>query len=325
VFCRFPARPDDNESILNFSRHAGGLQHRQSSTSARIALAGAIGVGFALLMVQRLQRADAAEPDLMQTLVAEDATLNNNLMPLAADWDKSREGRHTAWGFGLEKQLSERLGMTIDGQYDFWSPREQQSGTGFGNVDLQLKYVFLKLPEEDFAFALAPALSLPTNSHLGADPSYVEADITLAWGGRLGQLPNVGLTGYLRALEIQGDLGYSRLFDSKGSGQFFFDPVLDYSMPYLNYATAGTVSVWLRYFCPFIELNLDQPVGSGDGRPSDLFLMPGLALLAETYQASVGTQIALNHGTARDEQVAVVASILIFMDVIDPRFAWTPF
>jgi hypothetical protein len=85
---------------------------------------------------------------------------------------------------------------------------------------------------------------------------------------RLGRSPNSGLTGYLRALEIQGDIGYSHTFDSKGSGAFFFDPVLDYSMPYLNYATAGAVSVWLRYFCPFIEVNLDHPVGSGEDRPS---------------------------------------------------------
>jgi hypothetical protein len=205
----------------NLRGRAWVLHDRRSRTNAAKASAAVIAVGFALLILQGPDRVDAAEPDLMQTLAAEDATLNNEFIPLAADWVKTRQGRQTVSGFGLEKQLSERLGLTIAGQYDFWSPRQQHSSTGFGNVGLQLKYVFLRLPEEDFAFALAPGLSLSTNSQLGTEPRYVDADITLAWGGRLGRLPNSGLTGYLRALEIQGDIGYSRTFDSKGSGAFF--------------------------------------------------------------------------------------------------------
>jgi len=269
--------------------------------------------------------AEADEPDLMQTLVAEDATLNNQLMPFAPTWDRGREGRHLTFGFGVEKQLSERFGVTIDNDWDSWSPRQGRASAGFSNLDLALKYVFLKLPEQGFAFALTPSISLPTNSHLGGEPMYVLAGTALSWGGRLNQLANRGWTRFLRAIEIQGDVAYSRTFDGQGSGSLFFDPVLDYSMPYLNYATGGSLPWCLRYFCPFIELDLQQAMGSEGYRPSVSFLMPGLALLTETYQVSVGTQVALNHEAARDRQIAIVASILIFLDAIDRRFAWTPF
>ena len=53
--------------------------------------------------------------------------------------------------------------------------------------------------------------------------------------------------------------------------------------------------------------------------------MPGLALMTQTYQVSAGAQIALNDEAVHDKQVAVVASLLVFLDAIDPRFAWTPF
>lgn len=312
--------------MVDFSGPAAGLQlYRPRASSATALLAVVVAVATGLAILTAAWAADAEEPDLMQTLVAEDATLNNNLMPFAPTWDRGREGRDLTFGFGVEKQLRERVGITIDNDWDSWSPRRARGSAGFSNLDIALKYVFLKLPEQGFAFALAPSISLPTNSHLGSEPMHVLAGTAVAWGGRLNQLPNRGWTRYLRALEIQGDVAYSRTFDGQGSAGLFFDPVLDYSMPYLNYATGGSVPGWLRYFCPFIELNLQQAVGSGQYRPSESFLMPGLALLAETYQVSVGTQVALNHEAARDKQVAMVASILIFLDAIDRRFAWTPF
>jgi hypothetical protein len=305
-------------------RAAGLLRHRPRARSTAALLA-AVAAVSALSMLAEPRAADAQEPDLMQTLIAEDVTLNNNLMPFAPTWDRGREGRALSFGFGVEKQLSERFGITIESEWDSRSPRRGRESAGFGSLDIALKYVLLKLPEQGFAFALTPSISLPTNSHLGGESMHVAAGTSLAWGGRLNRLPNRGWTRYLRPLEIQGDVAYSRTFDSRGSGSFFFDPVLDYSMPYLNYASGGSVPWWLRYFCPFIELNLRQAVGSEEYRPSESFLMPGLALLAQRYQVSLGTQVALNHEAARDQQVAIVASLLIFLDAIDPRFGWTPF
>jgi hypothetical protein len=125
----------------NLRGRAWVLHDRRSRTNAAKASAAVIAVGVALLILQGPDRVDGAEPDLMQTPAAEDATLNNEFIPLAADWVKTRQGRQTVSGFGLEKQLSERLGLTIAGQYDFWSARQQHSSTGFGNVGLQLTKV----------------------------------------------------------------------------------------------------------------------------------------------------------------------------------------
>jgi len=91
----------------------------------------------------------------MQTLIAQDATLNNNLTLIEPRWQKNAGGRMLELGFGVEKMLSPRLDIEIDGQWNSISPRTGPAGTAFGDIDLDLKYVLLK--EAEFQIAVAPA------------------------------------------------------------------------------------------------------------------------------------------------------------------------
>jgi hypothetical protein len=258
------------------------------------------------------------EPDLMQTLIAEDATLNNNLNLIEPRWQKSSQGRTLELGFGIEKMLSPRLEVEVGGAWDSISPHDGRSGSGFGDVDLKLKYVFLEQP--NFQVAVAPQLSFPTQSAIAGEPTQSQAGGLLSWGGRFGTRNEIGWTRYLRALEFQGDVGYSHGFGGRGSDEIFFDPVLDYSLPYLGYAT-GVQTPWpLRNLCVFTEFNFDQLLdGSGDGSLS-LFATPGLAYLADTYQITVGVQVPLTHGAEQNTQTAVVGAFLIFLDKLNPTF-----
>src|SRR5260370_14035912 len=104
-------------------RAAGLLRHRPRARSTTAVLAAFAAVS-ALSMLAEPRAADAQEPDLMQTLIAEDVTLNNNLMPFASTWDRGREGRDLTFGFGVEKQVSERFGITIESEWDSRSPRQ---------------------------------------------------------------------------------------------------------------------------------------------------------------------------------------------------------
>jgi len=143
--------------------------------------------------------------------------------------------------------------------------------------------------------------------------------------GCVGSTREVGWTRYLSAIEFQGDFGYSHGFGGRGSDEIFFDPVLDYSVPYLGYAT-GLRTPWpLSNLCVFTELNFDQLLaGEGNGSLS-LFATPGLAYVADTYQISVGVQVPLTHGAEQSAQTAVVGAFVIFMDKLNPAFAWMPF
>jgi hypothetical protein len=277
---------------------------------------------LALLTVTRSARAE--EPDLMETLIAQDVTLNNNLSPFEPRWERGPEGEHLGFGFGVEKKLSEDLGLDLNGEWDRTSPRGGHSSSGLGNVEVGLTYVFLHIPQGGFQFAISSSVSIPTNSKLGADRSYTQSGNAIAWGGRLSDFPTGGWRKYLRAIEIQGDIGFSRTFGGDNGYDFFFDPEIDYSMPFLNQSTDGAVPWMLRYLTPFAELNFDRVVGHGPNGPLSVFLFPGLTFTAEKFRVAVGAQVAMNHEAARNQQVAAVVSILVFLDQIDPRFGWNP-
>jgi hypothetical protein len=289
--------------------------------AGRLAVLG--GGAFVLwMLLAQVARASGEEPDLMQTLIAQDATLNNNLTLVEPRWQKNAGGRALGLGFGVEKMLSPRLDIEIGGQWDSISPRSGPAGTAFGDIDVDLKYVFLKWSE--FQIVVAPQLSLPTASRILDEPTEVHAGGLLSWGGRLGSVSQYGWPRYLRAIELQGDLGYSHGFGG-GSDEIFFDPVVDYSMPYLGYST-GIRTPWpMRNLCVFTELNFSQLLsGGGDGSLS-MFATPGVAYVSETYQTTVGVQLPLTKAAEKSAQIAVVGSFTIFMDQLSPRFGWTPF
>jgi hypothetical protein len=264
----------------------------------------------------------AEEQDLMEPLLAESASLNNHLLPLVPLWERGPQGDRLSLGFGFEKTLSSKLGIEVGGEWERISPRDAPSAGGFGNINVAVKYVFLTLPQADFGFAVVPSISFPTNSVIGSERMSADSAVELAWGGRLSKLPDRGLSRYLRPIEIQGDVGYSRTLTGGGAGELFFDPVIDYSMPYLASSRERAVPSILRDFCPFIGLNFDRAVGQGS---LTAFIAPGLGFITETYQLSAGVQLPLNHAAARDQQIAVAASIRVFLEPIDSRFAWTPF
>jgi hypothetical protein len=294
---------------------------RRASHRWRFAVLG--GGAFALWMLfAQVARAADEEPDFMQTLIAQDATLNNNLTLIEPRWQKNGTGRALELGFGVEKMLSPRLDIEIGGQWESISPRSGPSGSAFGNVELDLKYVFLKGPE--FQIAVAPQLSFPTASRILDEPTEVQAGGFISWGGRLGRGSDYGWSRYLDAIELQGDLGYSHGFGG-GSDELFFDPVLDYSMPYLDYST-GTRTPWLlRNLCVFTEFNFSQPLSGGGDASLSVFATPGVAYVGETFQATLGVQIPLTSAASQDSHLAVVGAFTIFMDQVSPTFAWTPF
>jgi hypothetical protein len=77
--------------------------------------------------------------------------------------------------------------------------------------------------------------------------------------------------------------------------------------------------------CVFMEFNFNQPLEGGDQSGVSLFATPRVAYLTERYQVSVGMQVPLNHTAGKNEQMALLGSLIISMDKLNPRFSWLPF
>jgi hypothetical protein len=263
-------------------------------------------------------------PDLMQTLVAKDATLNNELDLIEMRWVPGRDRRELALGFGVEKIVANNLALEVTSEWEDISSHSGPSGNGFGKIDFELKYVLWTYPENEFQIALTPAISVRTSSHIGDDNLSNSAGIGISWGGRLSFLKDTGWERYFRAVELQGDLGYSRALGASSADALYFDPVIDYSLPYLSYTSAPEVPWPLRNLCIFAEFNFYQPLSSpNDG--AHMFLTPGVSYLNNYLQLSAGLQIALNRTTSSSERIALIGSASIFLDALDPVFARTLF
>jgi hypothetical protein len=263
-------------------------------------------------------------PDLMQTLVAKDATLNNELDLIEMRWVPGRDRRELALGFGVEKIVANNLALEVTSEWEDISSHSGPSGNGFGKIDFELKYVLWTYPENEFQIALTPAISVRTSSHIGDDNLSNSAGIGISWGGRLSFLKDTGWERYFRAVELQGDLGYSRALGASSADALYFDPVIDYSLPYPSYTSAPEVPWPLRNLCIFAEFNFYQPLSSAnDG--AHMFLTPGVSYLNNYLQLSAGLQIALNRTTSSSERIALIGSASIFLDALDPVFARTLF
>ena len=228
---------------MYWATNQGARTHRLKSRSALPCIVSTRTAFFVLMiLLARVGAVDGAEdaPDLMQTLVAEDATLNNNLNLIEVRWVPGRNRREVAVGFGIEKIVTNNLGIEIMTEWDDNFSRFGRSGSGFGNIDVTLKYLLWKYPESDFQLALTPAISVRTSSHIGDDDLSTSAGMGISWGGRFSGLKNAGWKRYFRAVEFQGDLGYSRTFGASAD-DLYFDPVIDYSLPYLSYEGATEV------------------------------------------------------------------------------------
>jgi hypothetical protein len=300
------------------ARH--GLNPR--TALARYALARAASFALMLMSAHVAMAQDAEDaPDLMQTLLAEDATLNNNLNLIQVRWVLGLDRRELALGFGVEKIVTKNLGLEVMSEWADIDSNSGRSGSGFGNVDVTLKYVVWKQAESDFQIALTPAISVRTSSRIGNDDQSSSAGMGVSWGGRLSFLRNAGWKRYFRAFEFQGDLGYSRELGASSADDFYFDPEIDYSLPYLTYAAAPKVPWPLRNLCIFAEFNFDQPLSSPNG--STMFVTPGVAYLNDYLQITSGIQIALNRAASTSERTALIGSVTISLDSLHPVFART--
>jgi hypothetical protein len=290
------------------------------------------------LMLANTARADADAPDtdppslmtesaphdlgpgMMGPLVAIDVSPGNDVTPFAPHWVRGPEGRTLGFGFGVDKMLAQNWDIEVDSTFDSFSPHDGAREAGFGTVDILSRLLFINQP--DVQAAVAPQVSLKTGS-FGQGFGVSNAGLALLWGGRGGALPEDWNLGYFRALEFHSDLGYSRILSDGSGDEIFFDPVVDYSLPYLQYLNKSQLPWGVRNLCFFAELNLDAVVSGSEKAPTTLYTTPGISYLTDAYQVSAGVQLPLNHAGEQNQQIAVVAEIQFSLDDV-PVLGWMP-
>jgi len=260
-------------------------------------------------------------PGMMGPLVAIDASPGNSIVPFAPHWVRSTDGRTLGFGFGVDKMLSENADIEVDGTFDSNSPKGGSKETGLGDVDVLSRYLLVNQP--DLLLAVVPEATVSVGT-FGETAGLDDAGLAFAWAGRGGALPEDWNLGYLRALELHSDIGYSRILSNGSGDEIFVDPVVDYSMPYLQYLTKKEIPWPVSNLCFFAEINFDEVVDGSDSGPPTFYATPGVSYLTDTYQVTLGAQLPLNHAADHQQHLALLGEVSFALDGL-PVVGWMPF
>src|SRR5579884_3834197 len=143
----------------------------------------------------------------IEPFVTEDVNPKNEFVVARPEWDTTRDGRAFSLGFGLEKKLADRLGLTLDS-------------------------AFFVSPAHEAILSAAVESTAPTGVRAaGAEPAWSFKPFLL-YGKGAGDLPDA--LAYLRPLAIQGDAGYEIALDHDRTTALRHDVAIEYSIPYLQ-------------------------------------------------------------------------------------------
>ncbi|MGH7905600.1 MAG: hypothetical protein ACREP6_03140 [Candidatus Binataceae bacterium] len=276
----------------------------------------------------------------LEPLVADDANPKNEFDILRPEWFRTSDGRQFSLGFSFEKTLVPApesysngtaggglISIEIGSAYNYLSPRQGPSLSGFDDLEILPKWAFLTIPGHEFRLSIGAKFILPTGDPSVEAQNHTQFGPELLWAKGWGDLPNWRFIKYLRPFGFQGDFGYLPALGGRTYHEMFADNVVEYSLPYLSNYVKDIGLKWpLRNMYLFTEFNYDQLITGPSGQTFPFIVAtPGVAFMNYYLQISVATQLALNNASIPGEHTAVLGLLDLFIDDIIPATNWTPF
>lgn len=279
------------------------------------------------------------------TLVIEDPFVNDELTfpsivhiktPAKGDETAARE---TEVSGEFSKRITRDLAVSLEGEWIHLDPEERQSHSGFGNLEVGLKYQLLRNDPHEALLALGLGWEVG-----GTGRKKVEAESfdvvkpALFWGKGFGDLPD-GLT-FLKPLALTGVLGADVPTRSKTRtvhveddeveveterhpNVFRWGFAIEYSIPYLqSFVKDIGLPAPLSRMIPVIELDLQTPLDRGQGGKTTGTVNPGLIWAGKFVQLGVEAVFPVNERTGKN--VGVRAMLHFFIDDLFPKTLGRP-
>jgi hypothetical protein len=243
--------------------------------------------------------------------------------------------RETDLSFGLDKRLTDDLGISLDGGYSLIPAAEGGSAAyGFANLALGLKYQFLVNDAHELLLSagLEREFGGSGAARVGAEPLGSTSAVLYAGKG-MGDLPD-GLA-YLRPLAVTGSVeleipdgdhhsalvrgaaGSPMLDIDQSSNRLQMGIAVEYSLRYLegNVAYLGLPSAIDR-LVPLVELNWETPAGRSYGDGPAGTLAPGVIYVGHSFELGIEATVPLNR--AAGTNVGVLAQLTLRLEEILP-------
>jgi hypothetical protein len=228
----------------------------------------------------------------------------------------------------LEKQLSDNSSILTEAGWNRLTPGSRKRGTS-GWSDLTIFFrqaIYISVPHE-LEFTVSPILVVPIGSRQIADQGYTHLGGEALVGKGMGDIPDSPTIKYLRPFAVQAEVGYAGRVQGPANSDDFANLEVEYSLRYLDRFVERTgIREPLVDLVPYLQFNYSQAfIASRLTTKPDFRLTPGIAYLGDTFEISIGPQIALNDAYQSGDRVAVLGLVEVFYDSIFPALGWNPF
>jgi len=220
--------------------------------------------------------------------------------------------RTTQIGGELKKRLTADFELSLGGSIVQLSPDEKPTTTGFGNLEVGLKYQFLRDPSREAVASIALNWEVGgTGQAAGGAESFDTLSPAILAGKGFGDLPDS--LGVFKPLFVAGRLGadlptraISRSVSAGGEevrhpNMLAWSGVVGYSVPYLIASVTNLdVPVPLNGMVPLIELDLRTGLDRGQSGRTTGTVNLGAVWVGKRIQIGVETVVPINERSGKN-------------------------
>ena len=235
-------------------------------------------------------------------------------------------------GVDISKRITPNFAIGVGETWQHIDPKGSSSQSGFGNLELNAKYLLLQNAPHEFLFSVGVDAEVggTGSSHVGAE-DFSTVTPGVFFGKGLGDLPD-GLK-YLRPIAVTGSVGFGIPSSDRSvsdDGDVERHPytvetglAIEYSLPYLQTAVQNIgLGAPFNRIIPLVEFSFSTPVNAGVGGQTTGTINPGFIWSGQQFQFGMEAIIPINDRSGRD--VGVVGQLHFYLDDIFPRSIGKP-
>jgi hypothetical protein len=244
----------------------------------------------------------------------------------------------------FSKRLTPDLGFSLGGTWKSLSPDDDKSVSGFDNLEVALKYVFLKNAEHEFLMSAGLAWDVGGTGSRKVDAERFDTVTPgLFFGKGFGDLPDkievlkpLALTGAFgvaiptrsatKTIAIDEDSGDAVVQREVNPSVVNWGFSLQYSLQYLQSRVRDVgLPAPLNRMIPIVEFAMQTPIDDpkNGGRTTGT-INPGIIWFGRYIQLALEAQIPVNDRTGKN--IGIIGQLHFYLDDIAPHiFSWTPF
>jgi len=265
------------------------------------------------------------------TLSVEDPFVSDELSFLFNHIKEDSVTKRTSIGLDYSKRITPNLGISIGSEYQNIDVAHEGSESGFGNLELGIKYQFFTSEEHEaiFSAGLGAEIGGTGSKRVGAE-SFSVISPALFFGKGFGDLPDS--VKYLKPLAITGVIGPNFPTRSKtvSDGEIEYNPdtfswgiTLQYSLQYLqSFIKDIGLGAPLNRTVLLLEFPMETCLNRGCSGQTTGFVNPGITWVGKTMQVGIEAQIPINDRSG--DHVGVLGLVHFFLDDLFPKSLGTP-